>query len=251
MSHACLRCLVFACILGAQGAAQAGQGPIKITGHPNWPPFSYQAQGHIEGIGVDLATLVLKDLGFEVISVTTGNWKRAQAEAEAGTVDLIVAAYKTPERLSYLAYPAAPYMDDVNVLWVPAGGAFAFHTWKDLIGKRGTAMLGESYGEQFDRYIKDKLQMEWVSTPTQSLQKLTLGRADYYPFSLYGGKIQVKALGFEGRVEHLAQPISTESIYLAVSKKSRLMTQLPRIEAALARRRTDGTVEHLVHKYAP
>jgi polar amino acid transport system substrate-binding protein len=253
MYHPSLRCLAIACCaMLAPGAAHAAEREVvTITGHPNWPPFSYQQQGRIEGIGAELATIVLKDIGFEVQSQTSGNWKRAQAQAEAGAVDVIVGAYKTSERLAYLAYTTTPYMDDVNVLWVARGATFQFRQWEDLIGKRGTAMLGESYGERFDGFIKDKLQMEWVSTPAQSLQKLVLGRADYYPFSLYGGKVQVKELGFSGRVEHLPQPLSTESIYICVSKKSKFASYLPQIEAAVAKRRADGTVERLVRKYSP
>jgi polar amino acid transport system substrate-binding protein len=247
-----LRALACGAALALCAAAPAGaKDVVKITGHPNWPPFSFQHGQQIEGIGAELAAIVLKDLGFEVESTPNGNWKRVQAQAEAGAVDVIVAAYKTPERTVYLAYTDTPYMEDVNVLWVAKGRAFPFARWEDLVGKHGTAMLGESYGERFDRFIRDKLQMEWVSTPEQSLQKLALGRADYYPFSLYGGKIQIRELGFAGRVEHLSLPISTESIYLGVSKKSKLARYLPQIDAAIARRRADGTVERLVRKYAP
>jgi polar amino acid transport system substrate-binding protein len=224
---------------------------VKVSGHPNWPPFSSQSGNRIIGIGADLAEIVFKDLGLAVVNVPSGNWKRAQAQAEFGAIDVLVAAYRTDERQRYLLYPATPFMADVNVVWVAAGKQFAFQRWDDLVGKHGTAMLGESYGGQFDSFIKQRLQMEWVSTPSQSLQKLALGRADYYPFSLHGGAIQVSQFGFGGRIVHLPTPISTENIYLAVSRKSRFASYLPRIDAAIAARRADGTVERLIRKYTP
>ena len=225
--------------------------PVKLTGHPNWPPFSSQRGDRIVGIGADLAEIVFRDAGLTVVSVPSGNWKRAQAQVAAGVIDVLVAAYRTTERTRTLAYPATPYMQDINVIWVPEGKQFPFRRWEDLVGKHGTAMLGESYGQQFDDYIKKNLQMEWVSTPEQSLHKLALGRVDYYPFSLHGGQIQLRQYGYEGRIAHLPMPISTEDIYIAISKKSKYLKYLPQLEAAIAARRADGTVERLIRKHAP
>jgi polar amino acid transport system substrate-binding protein len=222
---------------------------VKITGHPNWPPFSWQDGDKIVGIGAELADIVFKDAGLTTVSVPSGNWKRAQAQVEFGAVDVLVAAYRTRERSAYMAYPATPFMEDVNVLWVARGKEFAFREWGDLVGKKGTAMLGESYGQGFDDYIKANLQIDWVSTPTQSLQKLAMGRADYYPFSLHGGMIQIKQMDLESRITYLEKPISAENIYIAISKKSKFLPYLPRIEAAIRARRADGTVDRLIRKH--
>ncbi len=245
-----LRAMFVCCLLAAAGA-RAQEGPVKVTGHPNWPPFSWQEGDRIAGIGPDLAAIIFKDLGLAIESASSGNWKRAQAQAAVGEVDVLVAAYRTAERERSLAYPATPYMADVNVVWVRRGKEFPFRQWEDLIGKHGTAMLGESYGQAFDAFIRDRLQMEWVSTPTQNLSKLAMGRVDYYPFSLHGGKIQVSQLGFSDRITHLPQAISTENVYFAVSRKSRFLKYLPQIEAAVAARRADGTVERLIRKHMP
>ena len=231
--------------------APAAERVVTVTGHPNWPPFSWQSGERIVGIGADLAALVFKDIGFEVVSVSSGNWKRAQAQVEFGAADVLVAAYRTQDRQRYLAYPETPFMAAVNVVWVRAGKQFPFRQWDDLVGRRGTAMLGESYGQAFDTFITHRLNMEWVSTPSQSLQKLAMGRVDYYPFSLHGGKIQVKQFGFSGRIVNLPHPISTENIYLAISKKSKYAAYLPQIEAAIAARRTDGSIERLIRKHSP
>ena len=223
--------------------------PVTLTGHPNWPPFSWQSGDRIVGIGPDLAEIVFRDVGLDVVSLPSGNWKRAQAQVAAGAIDVLVAAYRTTERSRVLAYPATPFMEDVNVIWVPEGKQFPFHRWEDLIGKHGTAMLGESYGQQFDDFLNKHLQIEWVSTPRQSLEKLALGRVDYYPFSLHGGQIQIRQYGYQGRIAHLPMPISTEAIYIVMSRKSKYLKYLPRIEAAVAARRADGTLERLIRKH--
>jgi len=231
-------------VLGA-GRAAAEQ-PLLLSGHRDWPPFSWQENERIVGIGAALAASVLDELGLPYESRARGNWKRVQEEAKEGQVDVIVAAYRTEERRAYLIFPAEPYTDDANVIWVKQGRAFAFERWEDLIGKRGTAMLGESYGEAFDAFLRDKLTVGWVNSPQQNFSKLMLERADYYPFSRFGGQIQIARLGYEGRIEALPTPLSTEGVYLAISAKSRLAAWLPQIEAAIARRRADGSIEQLV-----
>jgi polar amino acid transport system substrate-binding protein len=88
-----------------------------------------------------------------------------------------------------------------------------------------------------------------VNTPQQNLQKLVMGRAEFYPFSRYGGQIQVTQLGFDGQVEQLPGVISTEGVYLGISRKSPLVAQLPKIESIIARMRQDGTLEQIVRKH--
>jgi polar amino acid transport system substrate-binding protein len=234
------------CVLLNAAAQTAAPLTVRATGHPNWPPFSWERRGAIAGVGAQVAERVLATIGVKMALAPVGNWKRAQAEVAAGKVDLIVACYQTDERRGYMAFPATPYADDANVLWVAKGRGFAVRNWDDLVGKTGTAMLGESYGQRFDQFIAARLNVERVSTPVQNLQKLVMGRADYYPFSLYGGQIQVNQLGFAGRIEHLPTVISTEGVYLCVSKKSPLARYLPQMNDAIERLRADGTIDQLV-----
>ncbi|MEJ7805392.1 MAG: transporter substrate-binding domain-containing protein [Telluria sp.] len=246
MNRALTVALVFALALPARAT-----GVVQLTGHPNWPPFSWQDGGKIVGIGADLAEIVFNDVGLSVRAASSGNWKRAQAQVEFGAVDVLVAAYQTRERSVYMAYPKNAFMEDVNVLWVERGRQFAFREWADLKGKKGTAMLGESYGQRFDDYIKQHLQIDWVSTPGQSLQKLSLGRADYYPFSLHGGMIQIRQMGLGKRITYIDKPISAEGIYITISRKSKYIAYLPRIDAAIKARLADGTVDRLIRKHTP
>jgi polar amino acid transport system substrate-binding protein len=172
-----------------------------------------------------------------------------QNGAQNGNIDVIVGIYHTYDRAQYLAYPNLPYIEDVNVVWVLKGREFPFEEWGDLVGKRGTAMLGESYGEEFDHFINERLNIERVSTPLQNLKKLAALRSDYYPFSLHGGKIQVRQFGFGERVHHLPHSISKEGVYIAISKKSRYARHLQQLTAAIRQYSTDGTIERLETKY--
>lgn len=243
------RSRTFALALLALTAGASAAEPAVVSGHPGWPPFSWQEQDRMVGAGTALVESVLDELKIAYVTRPSGNWKRVQAEARAGEVDVIVAAYRTDERETYLVYAEPAYAEDANVIWVKKGRAFAFDGWDDLIGKRGTVMLGESYGQRFDTFLEQELTIGWVNSPIQNLAKLDLERADYYPFSLFGGQIQIAQLGYRDRIEALPTPISTEGVYLVVSKQSPLTARLPEIQAAIERRRSDGTVDRLVREY--
>nr|WP_298143439.1 transporter substrate-binding domain-containing protein [uncultured Pseudomonas sp.] len=232
----------------ALAPVQAGEVLIA-SGHPNYPPFSWQHGEQITGVGVELTEMIFNDLGIEVVFPVRGNWKRVQNGAASGNIDVIVGIYKTLDRTQYLAYPERSYLDDISVVWVRKGRAFTFDKWGDLIGKRGTAMLGESYGKDFDDFIVRYLQMDWVSTPLQNLKKLDNGRSDYYPFSLYGGTLQLKRYGFDDRIQPLPNAISKQGVYIAVSKKSMYIKYLDKINAAVQQFEADGTIDRLTYKY--
>jgi len=225
------------------------EGTAIISGHPGWPPYTWQQGNTLTGIGVELAETVLRDIGATGKVVAIGNWARVQAETSAGNVDIVASIYATDDRRRTMLFPSPAYVEDTNVVWVGKGREFPFREWKDLVGKQGTAMRGESYGEDFDRFIRDHLTIDRVDKPEANLAKLVLGRADYYPFSVHGGRVQIRKYGYEGRIVQLPEVLSREGVYLAVSKKSKLAQRLPQIEEALRRRIADGTVSRLEQKY--
>lgn len=193
--------------------------------------------------------MIFRGLGITLEFKPQGNWKRTLAEAEHGKVDVIVGAYRTADRQSYLGYHDTPFTDDANVVWVMRGKEFPYKGWEDLIGRHGTAMLGESYGEQFDRYIAERLTVSRVSSALLNLKKLAAGHADYYPFSQHGGEIQLRRFGYQDQVVRLPGVISTEGVYIAIAHKSPLIRYLPQLEQAVRQRRADGTVERLLRSY--
>jgi polar amino acid transport system substrate-binding protein len=242
-----LLCLL--CLLAAVPGPVMAQQRYIASGHPDWPPYSWQHGERIVGAGAELAELIFRDLGVTLEFKPQGNWKRTQAEAEHGNVDVVVSAYRTADRMRYLGYHATPFTEDANVVWVARGREFPYAGWDDLVGRHGTAMLGESYGEQFDRYMAERLTVSRVSSALLNLKKLEAGHADYYPFSLYAGEIQLRRFGYQDKVVHLPGVISTEGVYIAIARKSPLIRYLPQLEQAVRQRRADGTVERLLRAY--
>ena len=86
-----------------------------------------------------------------------GSWEDAQAAARDGKADMIFGIYYNDERATYLDYVQPAFMFDPVAVFVAKGKEFPFAGQDDLIGKRGVTNQGESYGNEFDTFMKDKL----------------------------------------------------------------------------------------------
>lgn len=222
---------------------------LIASGHPDWPPYEWKNEDKIIGAGTELVEIIFKDLGIDVHSKAMGNWKRVQKEANNGNIDVIVACYKTEEREQYLVFPSTPFRIDYSSIWISKGTSFSFDKWDDLIGKTGVAMLGASYGTEFDTFIKEKLIIQRVNGIEQVLKLLEKDRVDYFPFSLYAGQIKIKQFGYEHKFEYLPNPLNQVDVYFAFSKKSKFLRYLPYVEEGIKKYKKNGTVDQLFKKY--
>ncbi len=130
---------------------------ITATGHPQYPVIAYKDGDNIVGAAPSLVEAIGKAINVPVESKYMGTWEEAQAAARDGKADMIFGIYYNDERATYLDYvqPAFTY-DDVAV-FVVKGKEFPFKDKSDLIGKKGVTNQGESYGTEFDAFMKDKL----------------------------------------------------------------------------------------------
>lgn len=225
--------------------------PHKIviaSGHPEWPPIMFQQGSAIVGVGPDLVTKVFGDLGVQVDSKYEGAWDVVQTKAQSGAVDVLVAAYKTDARQAYMDY-SIPYTTDPIVLFVKKGSAFPFKVWSDLIGKKGLATVGDSYGQQFDDYITQSLTVARVPDTQTAFADLENGTADYFLDSLYAGTQEAKDQGVLGELETLPVQVTAEQFYITISKKSPFDALLPQVNARIQYYLSSGYIGGLVAKY--
>lgn len=221
---------------------------VTASGHPEWQPIMYQNGDVIEGAGPDLVKQIFADEGVKVETPYTGAWDEVQAKAKSGEVDVLVAAYKTTEREGYMVY-SDPYTTDPIALFVKTGSKLAYTTWDDLVGKKGVATVGDSYGQAFDDFIKAKLSVERVGTSKEAFEAVMTGKAEYFLYSLYAGNKEIKAGALEGKVTSLPQYVTQESFYITISKQSPFVGYLPQINAGIAKYKADGTIDRLIAEY--
>ena len=133
---------------------------------------------------------------------------------------MIAGVYINNERQTYLDY-SVPFMPDPGVLFVKKGRRFPYKHWRDLIGKKGVTNQGYSWGDAFDRFILNKLQVARVDNPQQAFSMLirTDRDIDYYLYGLLPGLVVINRLGIADAVEYLPDYVTDEKFYFAFSKR--------------------------------
>ncbi len=63
---------------------------LIISGHPNYPPYMWNANGSLVGVGPEIAESICKELGFTCEQRPLGSWNRVQELARNGNIDMIV-----------------------------------------------------------------------------------------------------------------------------------------------------------------
>lgn len=233
------------------GGARAGDaGTLTACGHPAYPPVSWTTQGQLHGLAPEVVRQLFGELGYTVRIEALGNWKRCLLEVQEGRIDIVTAAYRTGERAAKFAFSGEPLIVDSIVLFVRRDRAFRFATWDDLEGKTVGLLLGDSFGERFDRFAEARLTIERVSRSEQNVRKLVLGRIDFMPIGLGTWRLQERSLGYGDEIVQLPTPLSSENYYIAVRRGSTLAAQMPQIDRRLREMRADGRLQRLEQQQA-
>ncbi len=241
-----LKSLVILCcaiVLAAIHPARAAE-PMLVTGNPEAPPIVWEKGGNLVGIGPWLAKATLDPLAAGYIIRPVGSWAEVQEKAKSGAVDLIVSAYRTKERESYLEF-SEPYLESPVVIVTKKGNSFVCNCWTDLIGKKGVAHAGESFGDRFDNYIKAKLDVTYT-TYERAFEMLGEDTADYLIIDLYPAIIYSKLLQVEDRIEFMDKPATVQYFHMAFARKSPHRRLLPAINKRIRELKQKGAVKKML-----
>ena len=213
---------------------------ITATGHPQYPVIAYKDGDNIVGAAPSLVEAIGKAINVPVESKYMGTWEEAQAAARDGKADMIFGIYYNDERATYLDYvqPAFTY-DDVAV-FVVKGKEFPFTDKNELIGKKGVTNQGESYGTEFDAFMKDKLDVARTDGIDDAFKDLLDGKADYVIAGYYPGLAEADKDGIEDKVEALNPALLTAEMFVAFSKKSPCRSLAPEFGQGITAMTTDG-----------
>ena len=223
--------------------------PLVISGLSDYAPVMWTQDGRLQGVAAELAGKIFEELNvpykFKVLP-----WKRVQAYARSGKIDVIAGVYQTDERRAYMVY-SVPFMQDPGVLFVKKGKTFPYKKWEDLIGRHGITNRGYSWGEQFDHFIATRLDMNWVDSPDQAFEMLTTTDrdTDYYLYGLIPGLLVVNRLNLADRIDYLPDYVTQENFYFAFSKKSGYKGLLPKVNVIIKRLVDEKYVDFLVSRF--
>lgn len=221
---------------------------IVATGHPEYPVMAFKEGSHIDGAAPLLVGEIAQKLGIPFESKYMGSWSEAQSAARAGNADMIIGVYYNDERAKYFDYVEPPFAYDPVVVFVVSDKPFKFKGRDDLVGKKGIANEGESFGTAFDAFLKDKLTVTRVDGLSAAFDALLSDKTDYVIAPYYPGTAQVGRLDKADKIVSLEPPLLSEELFVAFSKKSTCAALASKFGAGIMEMTEDGRFQDLVRE---
>jgi polar amino acid transport system substrate-binding protein len=238
--------IVFAVFLLTANLVYAAKTLIA-SGHPEYPPVMWQEGDNIIGVGPDIVKMIFDELGITVDSKFKGSWTQVQEKLKRGDIDLLAGIYTTEQNKKSMEY-TIPYMQDPVAIFVAKGKAFPYTKWDDLIGKKGTATIGDSFGKEFDKFIAGKLTVSKDLKAEGNFNKILSEEADYFISGMYSGLIEAEKLGISDKIEYLPVYVTAETFCISISRESSFIRYMPQINKKIEALIKDGTVDRLIEE---
>ncbi|WP_241956497.1 substrate-binding periplasmic protein [Marinobacter maroccanus] len=196
---------------------------LTVSGNPEYPPLLWRDEQHpgsLVGAVPALLREITEPLGVNVEVRDIGSWARVQHLARQGEIDMVAGAFITSERIGYMDYLLPPITHLPTAVWVPKGREFVYRHWPDLAGKRGSTLINNSFGQNFDRYAEQNLRIEGVRSIEQSFQMARVGRVDYVLYEVLQGEVKLEYMGIADEFVPLQTPVSREGLFFTFAKAS-------------------------------
>ena len=236
--------IVFAAPLSGVTSCQS----LTATGNSEYPPFLWRESNHnhkLIGANALIISALSKLIDIPIKLEHVGPWSRAQSEVKSGRVDLMAGAFYTSVRADYMDYFSPVILHANSVVWQRKGKRFPFHSKEDLIGKWGVTVINNSFGQSFDDFAQNHLNILTVASLPQAFKMLAANRVDYVLYEKNPGAAYIAMLDLGDEIVPVEPSISSEGLYLAMSKDSPCNTPAlkQKIAQALRDMRQEGVAE--------
>lgn len=241
------------CSVPARADTQSCRQMIA-SGNPEYPPLLWRPKDdpdHLIGAIPALLRELLAPLGVKVENRYVGSWARVQRMTRTGEIDMVAGAFIAPDRFQYMDYVWPRMVHLLSSVWVPTGRSFPYQKWQDLEGLTGSTLIGNSFGEDFDRFALKYLTIEHVRSIKQSFKMALAGRVDYVLYEQLQGQVKLARDGWQDDFEALSIPVSEEDLFLTLSRQSPCNTAEFRaqISGRLRLMIDSGRVQELIEEY--
>ncbi len=127
------------------------------------------------------------------------------------------------------------------------GKEFPFKGQDDLIGNKGVTNEGESYGNAFDTFMKNKLDVARADVIDEAFKELLAGKADYLIAGYHPGHAEAAKSGLKGKIVSLEQALLTAEMFVAFSKKSQCRSLASDFGQGITEMTTDGSFDKMLN----
>lgn len=239
--------LMLACFLYI---SQVQARDFLILGTPE-APFRTGVSQAVEGIDVDILTLVMTELNISYKIKLIDSGSRIIKEMQLGTADMALSFSIKEERRAYLTYPQESYKDIAWNFFIRKEdwGRIKFETLSDLKGLTIGATQDWSYTPEF---WNSELTLDVIPYNSSQLKKLLYKRIDVVPMNTVSALYEAKKNGYLTDITYLPKPLKTKQYYNAFSRHSRypkIELIIKRYDEIIARMKEDGTIQKIYDEY--
>ena len=216
-------------------------GKLTMSTNAAFPPYEMTTDsGDFEGIDVEIAGAIAKELGLE-LQIDDMDFDAALLAAQEGKSDIVMAGVTVNEERMKVMNFSNSYSTGVQVVIVPEDSAIT--TVDDLADH----MIGTQRGTTGNIYCEDDFGADHVTTYDNGLtavQALNNGQVDCVVIDSAPAQEFVKA---NPGLKILETEYVTEDYAIGISKENTAL--LDAVNAALKKLQDDGTVQSIVDKY--
>lgn len=217
--------------------------PLVVCVDADNPPFMYVVEGKAAGLYPALIVAAFQPLGGAA-KVEAKPWKRCLSDTDEGRA-ATAGIYKNEERLKKYDF-SDPIFVEAMAVYFNLARPLVFTGVADLFGKRVGVIRGWSYGDDFDRAVKEgRIAVEDVKSDAQNFQKLMAGRVDAILAIAEAGATHLRG-GQYPRIERSARPLFEHPTFLAFNKSARQGELLSRFNRVLDDMKKSGKFERIV-----
>ncbi|MDE1465097.1 hypothetical protein [Spartinivicinus poritis] len=99
---------------------------------------------------------------------------------------------------------------------------FLFSSLVDRIGKSGVRPFGGSYGDEFDRFDRENLNLTQIKSHYLMMKMVQKGRVDFAIFAEFDGVDAVKSMGLSNIIVPIDHEVAQLDIYVLFSVRGRV-----------------------------
>lgn len=215
-----------------------------------WPPFRIKkSESPCSGCGIDMDLLLELEMRMDIhFDITFCPWSRALEKLKTGQADIIAGIAYTEERNQFAFYVHPSYAAVKPVFYTKSKNGSDVQSYSDLTGKTIGLSRDSAY---FDPFNSDSsLNKVYLKTEKNILDMLAIGRIDLAVGTNPNMAFDVARYGYRDRLEPTDyQPENPTNLFLAISRKSRLLGMAGLFEETLNEMLADGTMDEILNKY--
>ncbi|MFZ6848857.1 substrate-binding periplasmic protein [Undibacterium sp. RuRC25W] len=222
--------------------AQGGCERVVISADPAYPPLHWYDGKQFRGASIELTTKALIELGIPYEIRYLGPWKRVLVAAENGVVDMVTTLKDTTERRQFLTF-STPVLSNPVAVFVRVEEPFPFTNKEDLIGRRGGIARGNRFGQPFDQFMDEQLQIEAAQNMETSFRMLLGHRFDYVLTGYYPALLALQTARWDANIVALRPFVIETPNLVGFVSKSPCVKYLKVFNDEIEKMRKNGDIE--------